>query len=437
MDFALFLLLNAVLFIRPAEIFVALDQIPLYLILMLANLAVSGLRMVSRLNPNSLRDDPISAAVLGILAAIVLSHLSHLDLDRAWEGFTDFGKVVLYYFLFTVVINSPARLRSYLGWIVAFALILTTIAMLEYHGYVDFPAVEPVGDNEIDPESGQTVTVYRLCSSGIYNDPNDLCLILLMGMLCCVYAATDRSRGLLRVAWLAPIGVFGYALMLTHSRGGFLAMIGSVAVLAEARFGWRRALPLLFIAIPAFVVLFAGRQTNISTSDDTGQDRIQLWSAGLDLFRRSPLFGSGWGTYAEEVGLVAHNSFVHGFAELGLFGGALFLNAFLEGVLAIRRLAGRDAEIGDPGLRHLRPYLLAMISAYCFGSLTISRNYVVPTYMTLGLASCYPRLVGEWSPRLGNPIPCVSPALAARWLGSALACIVAIYLFVRVFARWG
>ena len=56
---------------------------------------------------------------------------------------------------------------------------------------------------------------------------------------------------------------------------------------------------------------------------------MQLWYAGLVEMKRFPLFGIGAGMYPDFVdGRVAHNSFVHAFVELGIFGGVIFLGAF-------------------------------------------------------------------------------------------------------------
>ena len=56
------------------------------------------------------------------------------------------------------------------------------------------------------------------------------------------------------------------------------------------------------------------------------------------LLRQAPLFGIGVGKYEDEVGLVAHNSFVHAYTELGIFGGALFLGAFVYPLGTLHRL---------------------------------------------------------------------------------------------------
>src|SRR5262249_12689147 len=140
----------------------------------------------------------------------------------------------------------------------------------------------------------------------------------------------------------------------------------------------------------------------LDVSQGTGQQRIQIWSEGLDLFVRSPLFGIGMGNYLEEVHIVAHNCFVHCYTELGFLGGTLFTGAVYLSLWPMYRVGSLQSQIADPELRRLRPYLLAILAGYAAGMLSISISYHVPTYMLFGLAAVYLRLVGA-SPRLQMP----------------------------------
>src|SRR5262245_26720922 len=182
------------------------------------------------------------------------------------------------------------------------------------------------------------VEVLRLCGTGLFNDPNDLGLVLVSCVPLCFYWLTDRRGGIFKVVWIAMIGLFAYALMLTHSRGSFLALLAGLATLFYARFGKRITLILCMIALPALLALFAGRMTNITTDEGSGKTRIQLWSDGLILFQESPLFGIGMEEYRNRATHVAHNSFLHCFAELGIVGGTLFLGAFYLAVRGLGRL---------------------------------------------------------------------------------------------------
>ena len=73
MDFFLFLLINATLFIRPAEIVPALLDLPIYQVFILGCLLVSLPAVMEQLSIRSLVERPASACVVGVLASVVLT----------------------------------------------------------------------------------------------------------------------------------------------------------------------------------------------------------------------------------------------------------------------------------------------------------------------------------------------------------------------------
>jgi hypothetical protein len=299
--------------------------------------------------------------------------------------------------------------------------------------------------------------------------------------------------------------------------------MGALLALCHARWGWKRAALIAAVALPLLLVVFKGRITNFDAGmgEGTGRSRVELWSAGLQAFKQHPFFGVGSGNYAEEAGQVAHNSFVHAFTELGFFGGALFLGAFVaalvmlhrlrqlpspsgrgvggegvlsplahsgrgaggegllsngarvpggegvlsplahsgrgaggegllsngarvpggEGVLSPLALSGRGAggegvgageALLPPGLHRLLPYVTAMLAGFAVSMFSLSRNYVVPTYMVLGLATAYVQIAGGQA----QPLPLRFDSRFLKRLAVAgVAFIAFIYVFIRVSAR--
>ena len=282
--------------------------------------------------------------------------------------------------------------------------------------------------------TGEPVIYRRLCGPGFFHDPNDMSLVLSVGMMLSLCALGNRRQGLFRFAWLAPIPLFGYALMLTHSRGGLFALVAGVLMLLVSRFGGRRAIVLAMVLSP-LIVVFGGRQTNIDTSSGTAQGRIQLWMDGLMYFFRSPLFGVGPNRFLFHVGQVAHNSYVQAFVELGLFGGILFVGMAYYALWMISlRLVKAGDRIADPEIRRMGPYMLAAITSYAVGMLSLTENYLVPTFALFGLASVYIRLA--------NPDPPLSGSYFDRWLLTRLILVgfgtlVVIILFTRFNVHWG
>lgn len=393
MSLWLFLLLNAVLLIRPEELYPDLAGARLYLTVMAACLFTAGPRLIAVLQPHKLAERPITLCVIGVWAASVLSQLVRGQVDVALEVGAEFGKVIVYFLLLVAVVDTPSRLRTFLAGLVVLVVASSSIGLLQFHGVIDVPTIVPLERVEHGAD-GETTVLQQLQSTGIYSDPNDLCLILVTGTLAALsVAATDRGL-FARLFWLMPIGLFGYAVVLTRSRGGLLGLIVAVGVWAWGRFGWKRALPMVLVLAPLLVFLAGGRQANISLSrEDTAHSRISLWSDGLVSMMRNPLTGIGAGEYADEVGQVAHNSFVHAYVELGLVGGSLYLAAFVAAGVALYRI--RPA---NPLLAALRPFVLAILVGYAGGTFSLSRNYVVPTYLVLGLADAYLRTAVPYPP---------------------------------------
>src|SRR5438132_14241537 len=95
--FALFLLVNATLFLRPADGFPSFAALPIYLVVILACLAASVPSVVKRLSWRSLVSQPGNICVLAMLPAIVLSHLAHRDSWYARMHGWEFAKIVIYF----------------------------------------------------------------------------------------------------------------------------------------------------------------------------------------------------------------------------------------------------------------------------------------------------------------------------------------------------
>lgn len=447
MPYALFYVLNAILFIRPADLIESLQPFQLYQLAIVGCLATSYPAVLGQLSIESLLRRPMTLCVTGILVAIVLSQLQFASIyDARTSGF-DFAKILLYFLLLQSNLESPARFRHFLTSLVIFTAIASSLALAQYHGLVDIPALAAYEQREVDEETGDIIVFARLCGAGIFNDPNDVCLLLTIAMMLCLYRFFEPGAGLKRLIWLLLLGLFFFTFIETKSRGGFIALMVAVNVLIVSRFGVKKAMPLWMLGLPAVLVLFGGRMTRIEVDGGTGQHRVQLWREALGLLREYPLFGVGQGMLPEYTRLVAHNSYVHAFAELGLFGGGCFIALVYLAVVQLRQLKGRTDLVPDPEMQRLRPYLLGIVCGYCTGILTLSRVYIVPTYMVLGLAAAFVELArrrhdasGSTTdaavPLADSPLRIVDGGLLLKLAGVSLASLAALEIGSRLMVRW-
>ncbi len=423
MDFIAFLIVNAMLFIRPAEFAPALLGLPVYEVCIVACILLSAPVLLPQLSLNAFKERPVSACVLGLLPLITISQVINGQADTVIETTIDFIKVLLYYFLLVGLVNTPARLTRLLSALAMFGAAVSAMAVLHYHGMIEVPALR-FEETGVEDAEGALTALKRLGSTGLFQDPNDMCLMLVLTMMICLYQIIERKR----FYWALPLGLFGHALTLTHSRGGFLGLLIALGTFLLARFG-KKALPLGLLVVPVVFVLFAGRQTDISLNSGTGQSRIQLWHEGMTQFILHPLFGIGYEQYAEVVGQVAHNSFIHCFTELGFLGGTLFLGAFLTAFWPIWKLGPATELLADDSLRRVRPYILAILCGYGGGLLSLSCSYTIPTYLVLGLATVYQRLASD---DLGQTLTRFDGRLAQRLAFSGAVFITMAFVYVRL-----
>src|SRR5262245_35168337 len=111
MSYFLFLLVNAVLFLRPAEIFPEVRSISFYEYLILGCLVFALPEVLRTLFAQPLDSQPITMCVFGVLLGVILSHVSMLNMGEAARTGVYFLKVVVYYILLISVLNTPERLR--------------------------------------------------------------------------------------------------------------------------------------------------------------------------------------------------------------------------------------------------------------------------------------------------------------------------------------
>ena len=196
------------------------------------------------------------------------------------------------------------------------------------------------------------------------------------------------------------------------------------------RFGRRGGSVLAVLIVPAVLLGMAGtRQANISTSTGTGYQRIEIWSSGLVMLRNSPLFGVGYNEYATYAGLVAHNSYLHVFAETGLLGGTCFFGACFLTLRTFFRLRRPGTTLRDPEMDKLLPFLGGACAAYCTGMMTLSLAYLVPTAMIFGFGEAT-TAIAKTDPEL--PEERFDVRLVGKLVGAGMVYLVMLYLFVRM-----
>jgi putative inorganic carbon (HCO3(-)) transporter len=414
----LFLLLYVtVLYVRPSEVFSSLAEVPIVDILTVCSIPIAALATMMRRRRFILM--PTDLCVLGIWVAIVLSNLTWGWFGGAWAGFLAFMPVVFCYFLVRVTLVSPGQFRGFVYLLVALNLFQAVNGIVQYHTGTGLGGVVTIGGE------------HRIRGTGIFNDPNDLGMTLVMTtpfVLGGLFAAGAKMRH--RLSWLLILAPILVAMYYTNSRG---TVIGMGAVLIA--FGYRRLRrisgTLVGAAAVLVLVIFGPSRTSaMDASEDSAQSRVEAWGEGLGMLKANPVFGVGFGRFLEFHYKVAHNSIVHTFAELGLLG-AFFLVGCFYGFFRATRLLGRSGTADPESFQWSTMLSVSAVGAVACGFF-LSRQYVVVPYILLAMGlSCATMRIQDAKPFWLNPVLQVA-AVGLLTAGS----VVAIWILVRTLGAW-
>ena len=160
--------------------------------------------------------------------------------------------------------------------------------------------------------------IMRLRGLAIVNDPNDFAQVL-VSLIACMFLLWRPHKALWNtVVVVLPCSFLFWGVFLTHSRGALLATMAVIAISVYRRFG---LIPAGIMAGATFALSTAlswsgGRDINVQS----GEDRMDAWSTGLQLIKSHPIFGVGYRNFTDYNEITAHNTIVVCAAELGFLG---------------------------------------------------------------------------------------------------------------------
>lgn len=396
MEFGLFILLNGILLMRPEDTFPAIAGTRLYLITIIILAGMCLPKVLQFINPAVLAQRPMIAVILLYHMTFWLSRLNRFEFGEAFDLGGEFAKILLYSLLFAAIIDTRERFNHFMGWIVVFTLASVLMALLDFHDILHFETIEHVPQPWTNPETGEHVILRRMAGVGLFGDPNDLGIGIIIGTAAALYRMGQSQLLLTKFLWLLPFPVYAMALLETQSKGAMLGMLAAVSGFIYGKFGIKRAIPLIVLVAVGMLTGVSGRQSEISGSG-TAWERMVLWSEGIGTILLGPrnfIFGIGALNYADFFGLVAHNSFVHAYVELGVLGGGCYLFLFY---LPARVLYDTPTIANDDWANRARPYIWALLAGYVGGAYSLSRNYTLVSFLVIGLLESHLHLRGSWN----------------------------------------
>ncbi len=421
------LLVIATLFIRPTDILPEWQGMQLYQGVIGVALFISYRAVGEQLSIRQLASRPVTACLMLLLVSVAASHLANGFFWGARDSTLAAVKVFALYLLIAGVVNSTDRLETFAKWLVLVIATMCALTLADQFGILKISAFTPIEDRYLTGDESVR-TLERLRGSGIFEDPNDLGMVVVTGIVLNCYFLIKPNQGWPRYLWLIPGVLLCIALAMTYSRGAFMALAFTIPAWLFYQRGWRVALAGSMALVPILFLTFSGRMTEINAVyEGTGQSRIQIWSDSLQVFRNSPLFGIGEGMLSEQSSYVGHNTFLQSFAELGFGGGSLFIAIFLAATFGLLPNSPEARQV-DIREQRLRGAIFAVVVDYAVGMQSLSRQFVAPTFLILGLAVAA-QLTGPYAI---SKSWCIGRELMIRSLLASVFFLALIYILVRL-----
>ena len=230
-------------------------------------------------------------------------------------------------------------------------------------------------------------------------DPNDLALMVIMGLPLGVYLATQEKNRLFAMMGYGYPLICVYVFFATGSRGALMSCLPAVLFLLYSipRFN-KNSIPVFIFGGIGLIYLitktdfgvniarFADIQNSLGEGHLTG--RTNLWWGGWVAYKQHPFLGVGGGAYPAAAfpfsgwgeKLVAHDTYWSTLAELGPVGFLLFFGILVTVTIGIFRHRG-----------YLRLMWLSSMATWAIGVTALSWEFRSQTWLFFVLVICSSR----------------------------------------------
>lgn len=383
-------------FLRPQDL---AGGMALHLRLSLLVLAATGAGLgigVFRKREQPLIRLPFLALIGALLVSTwIASHFAVFP-DLAFDQWREQCERAAGVTLLVVLCSTRQRLR---------ALLLTLALSLE--GLAAISLADPIWDNG------------RLSGAGgQFRDSNDLALAMNMLLPLLIYLRREEANRWLRAFLTAGIPIAVVTVILTYSRGGFIAL--AIVALMWVLFSRGRVIRIALAPILAILFMsyappaYLTRMTTIKSyqHDSSSRDRLSSWKVANRIAHDRPWTGVGPGNFTAVYSRyttdfraphVAHNAFLQILADAGIPALAIFLALLAHSLFSAHIIASRARAFRSRLLRggtedgarqagritwieHYAQGLAISLLAFAAGAQFLSRDDFDLLYMVLGLS---------------------------------------------------
>jgi len=368
----LVLLYLFMIFIRPHEYIEVLQNvsIPMYLLLFSA--------VVWWFSADRQKMDrvPQTKAIFIFLFLILVSNVFGGWGTKGVTEATKFLPVVLLFLIIISGFNSEEKIHK------AIKLIVFCAVIISIHGF--FQKQDGVG------WTGVELYQNRIRYVGIFNDPNDLGVLLVIAVPMVLYCYAAVKNKLIKLYYLSSLLIVIVGIYLTNSRGSILSLIAMAMFYIKERFGKKYVIYMSLLLSP-LLLLAPSRMSQVSASEESAAGRIYAWYQGLQMLFSNPASGIGAGRFTDYHVITAHNSFILIMAEMGVFGYWMWLLMFVLSFFMVSSIRKKSYINLNVPFNSTRLKSQTMMFYYGFiGMFTsiffLSRSYLVLLYVFVALA---------------------------------------------------
>jgi O-antigen ligase len=361
-----------------------------------ATVAMSVALLLLPLEPRPLRLPPFALWAAALLGWAFVGWGTSAYPAIVWDHVIEFAKVCAVILVAVNVLTTRARLRFFLlAYLAFFAFYPVRGALFNYFLYGG-------------TMGGRAVWNY------VYANPNDLAgMCLLFVAMAAGVLVAERTRWI-RLCALAGVIVLPFLIILTQSRGAFVALLAFAAITLKGQ--WRRGRTLLLAGAALVTVLVAapdsvwrrlGTLKQVASQDgetavaDEGSadQRLEIWKVARTIIAENPVTGVGLGAYPEAHYVYAqrpdfnrtamgkrdtHSTYLNILAEMGIPGLILFGLVVALPLIAAER-ARRRLKASHPARALQLHYMVLGMIGYLVAGIWGSYGALVPTYLYLCL----------------------------------------------------
>jgi O-antigen ligase len=404
----------ALVIIRPHEYLPAFASLPLM------PLAISVAFILWLFKPGKSFEAPQYLLVTGFFAATVFSRLAMPWLYGTWLAVAELGPSLALFVVCAKLAEEPRQLERVLQ---VFCLSAVVLAV---HGFDQISNGVGWTGQPLDTRSGGN----RIQYIGVFSDPNDLGMLFVMSVPLSLYLGS-RGGVLTKALWWSGSALLTAGTYLTNSRGALLALLCTLTLWGSRRVGKIATAVVCALLLP--MVVAGTRLTGgIDVEEESAAGRVDAWYTALQVWEHNPLFGVGYGQFADYNSLTAHNSWLLALAETGLFGYVLWFTATTLSTLMLWKIASTPESAPDSPTSHDRSLATALFwssGAMLIAALFLSRSYNQLFFLFWAFSAGHYTGARRRDPTLPR---FELKSLAARWFGLTLASILCAFVVVRI-----